>query len=77
MIGQPDDELLGGVLVKLFSDRQVRIRPEVVSFLLSRMERSFDAANVLVEKLDRQALSRKRPITVPFVRSVLDFPEDG
>lgn len=77
VIGQPDDELLGGVLVKLFSDRQVRIRPEVVSFLLPRMERSFDAASALVEILDRQALSRKRPITVPFVRSVLDFPEDG
>ncbi len=76
-IGQPDDELLGGVLVKLFTDRQVNVPPEVVSFLLVRMERSFDAARALVENIDRQALAQQHSLTVPFVRSVIESGGNG
>jgi chromosomal replication initiation ATPase DnaA len=74
-IGQPDDALLGAVLVKMFSDRQLGVPPEVIAFLLVRMERSFAAARSLVELLDRRALAEKRALTVPFVRSVLDTPD--
>ena len=74
-IGQPDDALLGAVLVKMFSDRQLGVPPEVIAFLLVRMERSFAAARSLVEQLDRRALAEKRALTVPFVRSVLDTPD--
>ena len=38
-IAPPDDRLLAAVLVKLFADRQVRVAPEVIAFLLRRMER--------------------------------------
>src|SRR6266849_89304 len=46
-IAPPDDRLLAAVLVKLFADRQVRVAPGVVRFLLRRMERSFAAAGAL------------------------------
>lgn len=75
MIGQPDDALLGAVLVKMFRDRQVMVPPEVISFLLVRMERSFAAARSMVALLDGRALAEKRALTVPFVRSILDRPD--
>ncbi len=76
-IGQPDDALLGAVLIKMFSDRQLGVPPEVIAFLLRRMERSFAAAGSLVASLDRRALAEKRALTVPFVRSVIDAgPEE-
>lgn len=62
-IGEPDDTLLGGVLTKLFADRQVEVDPAVVQFLVRRMERSLSTASAIVDRLDRVAMERKSPIT--------------
>jgi chromosomal replication initiation ATPase DnaA len=35
-LGEPDDDLLRGVLTKLFSDRQIEVEPAVVDFLVCR-----------------------------------------
>ncbi|MCE8513937.1 chromosomal replication initiator DnaA [Ruegeria pomeroyi] len=59
----PDDALLGAVLAKLFVDRQLSPGPEVISYLVKHMDRSFEAAARMVEALDRIALAEKRDIT--------------
>lgn len=71
-IGAPDDDVLAAVLVKLFTDRQIRIGGDVVTYLLGRMERSFAAARDLVERLDRAALAGHRAVTVPLARAILE-----
>lgn len=71
VIGAPDDALLQALLLKLFADRQLRVTPEILAYLLPRMERSFHAARALVERIDSAALALKRPITVPFLRDLL------
>lgn len=70
-VGQPDEELLGAVLVKLFSDRQLPVGPDVLTYLLARMERSFAEAHAVVAALDRQALAERRKVTVHLAREVL------
>ena len=70
-IEAPDDALLGGLLVKLFADRQLRVGPDVIRYALRRMERSFSAARRLVDMVDREALVAGRAITVPLVRKAL------
>lgn len=70
-LGPPDDALLAGILVKLFDDRQLRISPQVVSYIASRIERSIAAARQIVEELDRASLSGKRPVTVPLAAEIL------
>jgi chromosomal replication initiation ATPase DnaA len=70
-IGPPDDVLLQALLVKLFSDRQLRIAPEVTAFLLPRMERSFASVRNLVEQLDQAALQSGRAVTLPLIRTVM------
>ena len=67
----PDDALLGGLLIKLFADRQLRVTPDVIGYALQRMERSFSAARRLVEVVDRDALAARRAVTVPLVRKAL------
>ncbi|AWK86912.1 HdaA/DnaA family protein [Azospirillum thermophilum] len=67
----PDDALLAAVLVKLFADRQLRPGLELVTYLLTRMERSLDAARVVVAALDRASLAAHRRVTVPLAREVL------
>jgi chromosomal replication initiation ATPase DnaA len=75
-IKSPDDTLITAVLVKLFSDRQLRVNGDVVSFMVARMERSFDAARRLVAALDAAALAERRNITVPLARHVLEQLDD-
>lgn len=70
-LGAPDDALLAGILVKLFDDRQLRISPQVVSYIASRIERSIAAARRIVEELDHASLSGKRPVTVPLAAEIL------
>jgi chromosomal replication initiation ATPase DnaA len=73
-IAQPDDALLGAVLVKHFADRQVHVAPGVIAYLVARIERSFAAAASVAARLDAAALSAGRPITVKLARAVLEDP---
>ena len=70
-IRAPDDMLLGSVLIKLFTDRQLKVGNEVISYILPRMERSFVAAHDIVENTDKMAYAKKSKITIPLVRQVL------
>ncbi|MFN3232666.1 MAG: HdaA/DnaA family protein [Alphaproteobacteria bacterium] len=72
----PDDALIGAILVKLFADRQLDVEPNVLRYLLSRMERSFAAAGDVVNALDKAALAARRRITIPLAKSVLDKKND-
>jgi len=70
-VGAPDDHLCGILVAKLFSDRQIFVPQEVVQYILSRAERSFGALRRLVGDIDRLALSRKKPVTIPLVKEIL------
>ena len=67
-IAEPDDTLMEAVLVKLFSDRQLRVDDDVLAFMLTRMERSFAGARDLVARVDDVALKTRRNISVSLVR---------
>lgn len=59
----PDDALLGAVLAKLFTDRQLNPGPDVIAYLGKHMDRSFETAARIVAQLDEIALAEKRDIT--------------
>jgi chromosomal replication initiation ATPase DnaA len=70
-IGAPDDSLLGAVLVKHFADRQLHVAPQVIGYLLRRIDRSFAAAEKIVACLDGAALINGGPVTIALARKVL------
>lgn len=70
-IGEPDDEFLSQVIVKLFADRQLFVEDRLVAYMAARMERSLEAAQKLVDRLDRLALARGSRITRALARQVL------
>ncbi|MCB9978002.1 MAG: DNA replication protein [Rhodospirillales bacterium] len=70
-IRAPDDTLLAAILVKLFSDRQIKVGQDVLAYILPRMERSFEAAHALAHAADRASLVQKRPVSVPLIREIL------
>jgi chromosomal replication initiation ATPase DnaA len=60
LLQAPDDAMLRGVMVKLAADRQLILDDSVVSYLASRIERSFAAARAAVVALDQEALRQGR-----------------
>jgi chromosomal replication initiation ATPase DnaA len=59
----PDDALFRALIVKFCADRQLAIDENVVSYLATRIERSYAAARRAVELLDTEALRQGRPVT--------------
>ena len=75
-IGEPDDELLAQVLVKLFSDRQLTVDDKIISFIVARMDRSLDSAQTIVEHMDHLALARGVRISRSLASEVLKIRQN-
>ncbi|MFK7941050.1 MAG: chromosomal replication initiator DnaA [Roseovarius sp.] len=68
----PDDALLSAVLMKLMADRQLSPAPQLIPYLVRRIDRSFAAAQSIVARLDDEALARNVPITRALAADLLD-----
>jgi chromosomal replication initiation ATPase DnaA len=71
-IEPPDDTLIEGLLIKLFADRQLDVAPGVVSYLTTRLERSFEALRCVVDRLDRESLARRRAVSLALAREIVE-----
>lgn len=71
-IDPPDDTLLRAVLIKLFADHQLLVEPQLVNYVLLRMERSMLAAERFVAVADRWALALQRRVTRAIAAATLD-----
>ena len=72
-ISPPDDALLGALLMKLFSDRQLSPTPATLPYLVARIDRSYQAAAAAVDALDAAALASGRSITPRLASEALDI----
>jgi hypothetical protein len=70
-LGDPDDRLIGDLIVKLLGDRGVAVPPEVPAYVVPRIERSYLAVQQAVAALDRAVLSHHRRMTVAMARRAL------
>jgi chromosomal replication initiation ATPase DnaA len=70
----PDDQLFRALIVKFCADRQMTVDESIVSYLATRIERSFAAARRTVELLDEEALRQRRPVTRALAAEVLKDP---
>jgi chromosomal replication initiation ATPase DnaA len=71
-LNAPDDTLLSAVIAKQFNDRQLMPRPDVIPYLVLRIDRSFAAARDVVAAMDEHSLSRHKPLTRALAGQVLD-----
>jgi chromosomal replication initiation ATPase DnaA len=70
-IEHPDDALLRAVALKLFADRQLAVREDVISVLVTLAERSFDGIAAAIARIDDMALDQRREISAALARDVL------
>jgi chromosomal replication initiation ATPase DnaA len=76
-LGAPDDSFLTALLIKLFTDRQLDASPELVNYLVSRLERSCAAMAEAVAALDAASLALHRPLSVALAREILHKSDQG
>ena len=67
-----DDDLLGAILIKMFADRQIHFSDKLLTYVLSRVERSYTAAKLFVEEVDSKAMTESRVIGKRLVRDILE-----
>lgn len=70
----PDDALLMAVMMKRAVDRQLALSPKILTYTVSRLERSFAAADAFVARLDTLSLREKRKPTLAHAREALAQP---
>lgn len=71
-IAAPDDDLIYGVLLKAFQERNVLVDSSVLEYAVRQTERSFPAVHALIEGADKLSLAAGRRITVPMIKQVLE-----
>ena len=70
-IENPDDELLFAIILKNFSDRQIRIEKKIINFIISRIDRSYRKIDEFIYKIDQLSLKKKKPINFKTIKEIL------
>ena len=73
----PDDSILRLLLEKYFADRQLAVAVPVLDYMVSRMERSFQAVQTVAAAMDRRSLAERRNLTLPLARDIMMEFADG
>ncbi|KTE17136.1 HdaA/DnaA family protein [Sphingopyxis sp. H115] len=70
-IGDPDDCLARDLIETLFAQRGIALAPEVASYIVPRMERSYAMIHRIVAALDTASLEQGRRVGVRLTRETL------
>ena len=70
-VSLPDDDLLEALLDKYFTNRQCQVAEPAMRYILSRVERSYEALAEIAQAIDKASLAEKRPVTTALVRALL------
>ncbi len=70
-IKNPDDELLFAIILKNFSDRQIKIEKKIINFIISRVDRSYRKIDEFIYKIDEYSLKKKKPINLKIIKEIL------
>ena len=61
-IENPDDELLFAIILKNFSDRQIKIEKKIINFIVRRIDRSYIKIDEFIYKIDELSLKKKNQL---------------
>lgn len=69
-IENPDDMMIVLMMVKLFNDRQVRVAPDVLFYIVKRLPRRYNSVVAFVDYADKLAVTLNQPITIPLAKKI-------
>ena len=70
-IDPPDDELIFAIILKNFSDRQIKLEKKIIEFIINRIDRSYSKISEFIYKIDELSLKKKKPINLKTIKEIL------
>ena len=70
-IESPDDDLIFAIIVKSFSDRQIKLEKKLLEFIIKRIERSYGKIYEFIYKIDELSLKKKKPVNLKTIKEIL------
>ena len=70
-IDKPDDDLIFAIILKNFSDRQIKVEKKIVEFIINRIDRSYRKIYEFIYKIDELSLKKKKPINFKTIKEIL------
>ena len=71
-INPPDEELIKMIIIKLFSDRSIKITNAMLSYIIYRIDRSYESIHRFVHQVDEYSLILQKAITIPLLSKIID-----
>ncbi len=66
----PNDEAIELLLLKHFSDRQLKVNYDIINYIKNRIERTYFSVQKIVEEVDIYAMQHKRKISTNLINEV-------
>ncbi len=70
-IKPPNDELIFAIILKNFSDRQIKLEKKIIEFIINRIDRSYSKISEFIYKIDELSLKKKKPINFKTIKEIL------
>ena len=71
-IEKPDDDMIFALILKHFSDRQIKIEKKVIEYITKRIERSYGKILDFIYKVDQFSLINKKSIDYKIIKEILE-----
>ncbi len=71
-IDKPDDDMIFALVLKHFSDRQIKIEKKIIDYITKRIERSYGKILDFIYKVDQFSLINKKPIDYKSIKIILE-----
>jgi len=71
-IDKPDDDMIFALVLKHFSDRQIKIEKKIIEYITKRIERSYGKILEFIYKVDQFSLINKKPIDYKSIKKILE-----
>jgi len=71
-IDKPDDDMIFALILKHFSDRQIKIEKKIIEYITKRIERSYGKILDFIYKVDQFSLINKKSIDYKSIKKILE-----
>ncbi len=71
-IEQPDDDLIYAIILKSFSDRQIKLDNKIVDYIIKRIARSYSKMHEFIYKIDELSLKKRKSINFKIIKEIVN-----
>ena len=70
-INLPSDDLIGVILAKNFSDKQIKVEKKHIDYIIKRIDRSYEKISQFISISDKYSLKKGNPFSLKLIKEVL------